>query len=129
MPRKPRPADDPTAGAKLFEIDGYEVLVGESARDNDRLTFKVARPTDLWLHVAGVPGSHVIVRSDGDDVPRDVVKQAAALAVQHSKAKNARGKVDVHLCRACDVRKPRGAKPGSVELRRYESLKVYASDE
>jgi predicted ribosome quality control (RQC) complex YloA/Tae2 family protein len=129
MPRKPRPADDPTAGAKLFEIEGFEVLVGESARDNDRLTFKVARPTDLWLHVAGVPGSHVIVRSEGDDVPRSVVKQAAALAVQHSKAKNARGKVDVHLCRACDVRKPRGAKPGSVELRRYESIKVYASDE
>ena len=128
MPRKPRPADDPAAGAKRFEIDGYEVLVGESARDNDRLTFKVARPTDLWLHVAGVPGSHVIVRSGGDDVPRDVVKQAAALAVQHSKAKNARGKVAVHLCRACDVRKPRGAKAGSVELRRYESLNVYPAD-
>ena len=109
------------------EIDGFEVLVGRTARDNDKLTFKVARPQDVWLHVGGgTPGSHVVVRTpDGGEVPRAVVKRAAELAVQHSKAKNASGKVDVHVCRACDVSKPRGAKAGSVQLRRYESVKVY----
>ena len=103
--------------------------MGQSARDNDRLTFKVAAPTDTWLHVGGgTPGSHVVIRnSDGGEVPRSVVKAAAALAVRHSKAKNARGKVDVHVCRACDVSKPRGAKPGSVQLKRYDSVKVYGA--
>ena len=62
---------------------------------------------------------------EGEEVPRHVVKRAAELAVQNSKAKNASGKVDVHVCRACDVTKPRGAKPGSVQLRRYDSVKVY----
>lgn len=127
MPRKERP--DPLAGYDTHDVDGWEVLVGQSAKDNDRLTFKVAAPQDVWLHVGGgTPGSHVVVRNpDGGDVPREVVKQAAELAVRHSKAKNAGGKVDVHVCRACDVTKPRGAKPGSVQLRRYESVKVYAN--
>ena len=124
MPRPDRPAPD---GWDTHDVDGYEVLVGRSAKDNDYLTFKVAEPQDVWLHVGGgTPGSHVVVRQpEGGDVPRAVVKRAAELAAKHSKAGKASGKVDVHVCRACDVRKPRGAKPGSVELRRYESIKVY----
>ena len=124
MPRKERPA---AVDYKQFEHGGYEILVGQSASDNDRLTFKVAEPQDLWLHVGGgTPGSHVVVRNPGGgEVPRDVVKRAAELAVFHSKAREAKGKVEVHVCRACDVRKPRGAKAGSVELRRWEGVKVY----
>lgn len=115
-------------GWDVHEHDGWEILVGRSARDNDRLTFKEAAPQDVWLHVGGgTPGSHVVVRNPGGgDVPREVVKRAAELAASRSKAGAASGKVDVHVCRACDVRKPRGARPGSVELRRYESVKVYA---
>lgn len=116
------------AGWDVHDVDGFEVLVGRSARDNDRLTFKEAAPQDVWLHVGGgTPGSHVVVRQpeSGGEVPRSVVKRAAELAAKHSKAGKASGKVDVHVCRACDVRKPRGAKAGSVELRRYESVKVY----
>jgi predicted ribosome quality control (RQC) complex YloA/Tae2 family protein len=114
-------------GWDVHEADGFEILVGRSARDNDRLTFKEAAPQDVWLHVGGgTPGSHVVVRNPGGgEVPRAVVKRAAELAAQHSKAGAATGKIDVHVCRACDVRKPRGAKAGSVELRRYESVKVY----
>lgn len=125
MSRHERPA--PAAGWDVHDVDGYEVLVGRSARDNDRLTFKEAAPQDVWLHVGGgTPGSHVVVRApEGGEVPRHVVKRAAELAARHSKAGKTTGKVDVHVCRACDVRKPRGAKPGSVELRRYESVKVY----
>lgn len=127
MPRKERPSATPDV--KPFEHGGYEILVGQSAPDNDRLTFKVAAPQDVWLHAAGVPGSHVIIRNpSGGDVPRDVVKRAAELAVFFSKAKAAKGKVEVHVCRACDVRKPRGAKPGSVNLRRYDGVKVYPPD-
>ena len=115
-------------GWTTHSVDGYEILVGESAKENDRLTFRVADPLDLWLHAAGVPGSHVIVRNPDrlDALPKRVVEAAAALAVAHSKAKNARGKVPVHVCRACDVRKRRGAPAGQVQLRRYDTVRVYS---
>ena len=124
MPRRERPL-----GWDVHNVDGWEVLVGKTARDNDRLTFKEAAPQDVWLHVGGgTPGSHVVIRNpERGEVPRAVVKRAAELAASHSKAGRARGKIDVHVCRVCDVSKPRGAKPGSVQLRRHESVKVYAS--
>jgi predicted ribosome quality control (RQC) complex YloA/Tae2 family protein len=114
-------------GWQQLDVDGYEVLVGRSARDNDELTFRVARPRDLWLHAAGHAGSHVVirVRDAGEDVPRAVIERAAAYAAWHSKARNARGKVEVHVCRAADVRKPRGVPAGTVELRRYDAVRVY----
>jgi predicted ribosome quality control (RQC) complex YloA/Tae2 family protein len=114
-------------GWHRVDVDGYEVLVGRSARDNDELTFRVARPRDLWLHAAGHAGSHVVIRTEesGVDVPREVIERAAQHAAWHSKARNARGKVEVHVCRAADVRKPRGVPSGTVELRRYDSVRVY----
>lgn len=114
-------------GWQVLDVGGYEVLVGRSARDNDELTFGVARPRDLWLHAAGHAGSHVVIRvaEAGDDVPRDVIERAAAYAAWHSKARNARGKIEVHVCRAADVRKPRGVPAGTVELRRYDVVRVY----
>jgi predicted ribosome quality control (RQC) complex YloA/Tae2 family protein len=114
-------------GWQSLEVEGYEVLVGRSARDNDELTFRVARPRDLWLHAAGHAGSHVVIRigDGGEAVPRAVIERAAAWAAWHSKARNARGKVDVHVCRVADIRKPRGAAPGTVELRRYDTVRVY----
>jgi predicted ribosome quality control (RQC) complex YloA/Tae2 family protein len=112
---------------RAVEIDGFEVLVGKAAHDNDYLTFKVAKPQDLWLHVNGVPGSHVVVRNPGKlaDIPKPVVERAAELAAWHSKAREARGKVEVHVCWASDVRKVRGAPAGEVQLRRWDRVKVY----
>jgi predicted ribosome quality control (RQC) complex YloA/Tae2 family protein len=117
-------------GWLTFDVDGFPVLIGRSARDNDELTFRVARPRDLWLHAAGHAGSHVVIRTpdSGDDIPRAVVERAAAWAAWHSKARNARGKVEVHVCRAADVRKPRGVPAGTVELRRFDRVKVYPRD-
>lgn len=112
----------------IVERDGFEILVGRSARENDRLSTREARPDDLWLHAAGYSGSHVVVRAaDGKtgEVPREVVEHAAQLAIRHSKARGAGGKVPVHLCRARDVSKRRGAPAGQVVLRSYETLKVY----
>jgi predicted ribosome quality control (RQC) complex YloA/Tae2 family protein len=108
-------------------VEGFEVLVGRSARDNDELTFRLARPRDLWLHAAGHAGSHVVVRApeSGGEVPRAVVERAAEYAAFHSKARNARGKVDVHVCRAADVRKSRGAPAGTVHLRQFRTVRVY----
>lgn len=106
-------------------IDGFEVLIGRGADDNDELTFRVAEPNDLWLHVAGgTPGSHVIVRSPAEgEIPKEVVEKAAAAAAWYSKSRSA-ARVEVHVCKARDVSKPRGAPAGLVELARWKSVKV-----
>jgi predicted ribosome quality control (RQC) complex YloA/Tae2 family protein len=116
-------------GYRSVSIDGFEVLVGRGARENDALTFGVAAPRDFWLHVAGgAAGSHVVVRNPDElaELPRDVLRRAAQLAAWHSKARTAGGKVEVHVCRAADVSKRRGAPAGEVVLRRWDSVRVYA---
>jgi predicted ribosome quality control (RQC) complex YloA/Tae2 family protein len=112
-----------------YRVESFDVLVGTSARANDRLSTREARPDDLWLHAAGYAGSHVLVRDPSGrtgDVPRSVVEEAARLAVKHSKARGAGGKVAVHVCRARDVRKRKGSPAGQVQIRSYETVKVYA---
>jgi predicted ribosome quality control (RQC) complex YloA/Tae2 family protein len=114
-------------GHRTITIDGFEVLVGKGDADNDALTFRVGEPHDFWMHVAGVPGSHVVVRNPErlPELPRPVLERAAALAAWHSKARGARGKVEVHVCRVSDVSKPRGFERGEVRLRRWDAVKVY----
>jgi predicted ribosome quality control (RQC) complex YloA/Tae2 family protein len=116
-------------GFREVECEGFTILVGKGDEENDRLTFGVAEPRDLWLHVSGPAGSHVVVRNpegrDIADVPRPVIERAAELAAWHSKARGARGKVEVHLCRIADIRKPKGFAPGQVLLKRWEAVKVY----
>ncbi len=114
---------------RTFVVEGFEVFVGRGEDDNDHLTFDVAEPDDLWLHVGGgTPGSHVVVRNpDRLDVPRSVLERAATLAAWYSKARTARS-VDVHYCLARDVSKPRGAPAGLVELARWKSVRVTPSD-
>jgi predicted ribosome quality control (RQC) complex YloA/Tae2 family protein len=113
---------------RRYEICGFEVLVGRGDRENDQLTFRVAAATDFWLHVAGSPGSHVVVRNPGrlGELPNEVALGAAQLAAWHSKARDARGKITVHLCKVSEVSKRRGLDPGEVLLRRWSTLKVYS---
>lgn len=110
---------------RSFLIEGFEVLVGRGDRENDELTFRIAEPRDLWLHVAGgVAGSHVVIRNpSGGQVPQTVIEQAAGLAGWYSKAR-ASSKVDVHYCHARDVKKPRGAPTGLVELSKYKRVRA-----
>jgi len=110
---------------RTFLMDGFEVLVGRGDEDNDDLTFRVAEPEDLWLHVGGgTPGSHVVVRNpERIQILPAVVERAAALAAWFSKARAA-NRVEVHFCRAGDVKKSRGAAAGLVELARYKSIRV-----
>jgi len=70
--------------------DGFEVLAGKTDADNDILSLKMAKANDLWFHVRGLPGSHVILRhAEGDKPDNATIKQAAAIAAWHSKARNA----------------------------------------
>ena len=103
---------------------GWTALVGRTDADNDALSIKVARPDDWWFHVRGMPGSHVVLQGPpGAEADRDLLKQAAAIAAWHSKARTG-GLVAVSGTRARYVTKPRGAKPGTVQIRKEELFKV-----
>ncbi len=101
-------------GPRRYETEGYTILVGRNSRQNDELT-KSAQPEDLWLHARERPGSHVVIKSNGDAaaVPDEVRLRAAQLAAYYSKGREAT-KVPVICTRAKFLRKPRGAKPGLV---------------
>ena len=107
-------------------VDGFEVLIGKGDAENDQLTFKVADNLDWWFHVAGVPGSHVVVRNPDklSELSRPVAERAAELAAFHSKAREG-GKVEVHMARIADISKPRGFAPGKVILKRWTGIRVY----
>ena len=112
-------------------VDGFEVLIGRGDEENDFLTFEIAAPEDFWLHVAGgVAGSHVVIRNPEkhEALPDEIVRRAAELAAWHSKARHA-GRVEVHVCRVADVRKPRGAAAGEVALRQWRRVRVQPTPE
>lgn len=115
---------------RFVSPDGLVVLVGRNASDNDLLTFKLGRPRDFWLHVAGMSGSHVIVRNpEGlESLPRDTLRFAAALAAGYSKAGRG-GRVTVHVARCADVHKPRGVPAGQVTLDRFVTIRAVPSRE
>jgi predicted ribosome quality control (RQC) complex YloA/Tae2 family protein len=112
-------------GARRYRSsDGYEILVGRAARDNDQLTFRVARPHDLWLHAADYPGSHVIVRNPTRaDVPHRTIIEAAQLAAAFSQAKRD-AKVNVHYTQRKFLSKPKGAAPGLVRMSSFRTITV-----
>ncbi len=113
------------ADYRRYELgDGWEVLAGRTDADNDRLSLKIARPADWWFHVRSMPGSHVLLRrEDGGDPDRATLEAAAAIAAWHSKARGG-GVTPVSCTQARNVSKPRGAKPGTVTIRREKILKV-----
>jgi predicted ribosome quality control (RQC) complex YloA/Tae2 family protein len=117
------------SGAKprilTYELPGgWIVLAGASDADNDYLSTEIAEPDDWWFHADKVPGSHVILRARPDVEPkRETLKQTAALAAYHSKARKA-SSVAVHCSRARHVSKPRGVKTGTVNVSRGSILKV-----
>ena len=106
--------------------EGWSIVAGHSDSDNDRLSLKIARPEEWWFHVRGMPGSHVILRcpEEGQKEPdKEMLKQAASVAAWHSKARSG-GVVAVSCTKAKFISKPRGAKPGTVSLRKETVLKV-----
>jgi predicted ribosome quality control (RQC) complex YloA/Tae2 family protein len=105
-------------------VEGWDILVGKDAKGNDALTLRHARPWDLFLHVRGGSGSHVVVPTPrGKTVPLETLLDAAELACVYSDRKDAeRNEVD-HVERR-HVRKPRGSPPGLVTLDRSRTLSV-----
>ena len=122
---KTEPHRPPEPDLFRYELPGgWTVLAGRTDADNDLLSLKVARPKDWWFHVRGMPGSHVILQAQaGREPDKATLEAAAAIAAWHSKAR-AGGTVPVACTRAAYVTKPRGAKPGTVSIRKEKTLKV-----
>ncbi len=99
---------------RTFESsDGYEILVGKNNVQNDQLTLKLASNKDIWLHTKIIPGSHVIVRTQGETPPETTIEEAATIAAYFSKARLS-SNVPVDYTLVKNVSKPSGAKPGMV---------------
>ncbi|MBU1049470.1 NFACT family protein [Candidatus Bipolaricaulota bacterium] len=108
---------------RQFEVAGYQIWMGKSARQNDAL-LKAASPNDLWMHAKDYAGSHVVVRAHGQErIPDAVVHAAARLAALHSKAKSER-RVEVTMTQVKRVRKPKGVPAGLVTVREADTLTV-----
>jgi len=109
---------------RMQSVDGWEILVGKGAAGNDHLTIQIANGNDTFLHVDGVPGSHVIIpEQKGQTPPLETLLDAAQLAMHFSKMKNA-SKANVSYTQKKYVKKPKGAKPGLVVLNQRKSLSV-----
>ena len=103
--------------------DGYHMYVGKNNFQNEELTFKFATGNDWWFHAKGVPGSHVIVKSEGEEMPDRTFEEAGKLAAYYSKSKG-QEKVEIDYIQKKHVKKPSGGKPGFVVYYTNYSLMI-----
>ncbi len=103
--------------------EGFDIYVGKNNRQNDYLTLKMAHSGDIWLHTKAVPGSHVIIRRNSDEIPDRTIEEAAVLAAWHSKARMS-ANVQIDYTAVKNVSKPSGAKPGMVIYVSYKTAVV-----
>ncbi len=106
-----------------LDIDGFTVLVGRNARQNDLVTFKRGAANDLWLHARGIPGAHVVIKAGGREVPEPVIQRAAQLAAYHSSARDD-SQVAVDVTEVRRVRRIKGGGPGQVVYTHARTLYV-----
>ncbi len=123
-PKKSNKPEKISGVRRYLSTDGYEILVGRGARDNDNLTFRVAQPNDLWMHAGDYPGSHVVVRNPTrKEIPQRTIIEAAQLAGKFSQASED-AKVVIHYTERKFLSKPKGSAPGLVRLSRFRSIAV-----
>ncbi len=126
-PRQTRPQTGKSAPLKVSTPDGYVIWVGRNSRQNDQVTFDKGAPDDVWCHVRGMPGAHVIIKTGGRGVPEDVLSRAAALAAYYSAARG-EGRAEVDYTLRKYVRKIKGGKPGQVTYRNETVIEVRPAD-
>ena len=112
---------------EFVSSDGFLILVGRSNSQNDELTTKTARRTDIWLHTKNVHGSHVIISCDGLEPPQRTIEEAASLAAYYSQAREG-GKTAVDHTMVRFVRKPSGSMPGKVVYTDYSTVMAEADE-
>ncbi len=104
--------------------DGFHIYIGKNNFQNDELTFKTATGNDWWFHAKGMPGSHVIVKTNGEELPDRVFEEAGQLAAYYSRGRG-NEKVEVDYLQKKNVKKPNGSKPGFVVY--YTNYSLVAS--
>lgn len=118
---------------RYLSSDGLVILAGRNNYQNDNLTFRTAKPDDIWLHAKNRPGTHVILRLDDDGkLPQQSLLEAAEIAAWLSRSsgeKQAGGAdMEIDFCPVRNVRKPRGAKPGFVLYENYNTIRAEAAE-
>lgn len=115
----------PPAGILEYSLpDGWLCVAGKTDAANDYVSIKLAKARDRWFHVRGMPGGHVVLRVPDDREPdKATLERAAGIAAYHSRARTG-GVVAVSMTEGRHVSKPRGAKPGTVEIRKEVVLRV-----
>ena len=123
--KRKRETTDEYKGVRRFvSTDGFEILVGKKAKDNDHLTFRIAKSLDHWFHAADYPGSHVVVRTpDKRELPVQTLTEAAQVAAFYSDARE-QPKAAVHYTQKKFVNKPKRAAPGLVSLASFKTILV-----
>ena len=120
---------DPTTKPNQFtSSDGFTILVGKNNKQNDYLTLRIADPEDLWMHTKNIPGSHVIIKCAGKEVPDNTLLEAATLAAYFSKARLS-SQVPVDYTMKKNVKKPSGSKPGMVIYETNSTIYVTPTEE
>jgi predicted ribosome quality control (RQC) complex YloA/Tae2 family protein len=115
---------DFTGARRFVSSEGFEILVGKGAKDNDFLTFRVAKSLDLWMHAADYPGSHVVVKNPSrQEIPPRTLLEAAQVAAFYSQARE-QPKAAVHYTQKKFVNKPKGAVLGLVSLSSFKTILV-----
>jgi len=110
-------------GRRFIHTNGAQLIVGRNNTDNDSVTFQVGNDLDFWLHAAGIPGSHVILRNPQrrDEPLAHHLSVAASVAAYYSKARNS-ANVQVHWTQRRFIKKLKGGNPGQVLLKNYKSV-------
>lgn len=122
--QKEKHADSFTGARRFTSSENFEILVGKASKDNDYLTFRIAKASDLWMHAADYPGSHVIVRNPNrQEIPPRTLLEAAQIAAFYSHARE-QPKVAVHYTPKKFVNKPKGAVAGLVSLSSFKTILV-----
>ena len=104
--------------------DGYDIYVGKNNYQNDELTFKFATGNDWWFHAKGMAGSHVIVKSNNEELPDRVFEEAGKLAGYYSKGRDS-DKIEIDYLQKKNVKKPNGSAPGFVVYYTNYSLTIH----
>jgi predicted ribosome quality control (RQC) complex YloA/Tae2 family protein len=115
-------------GPRRFDLSGFPVFIGRNARQNEHVTFERGAPEDLWLHVRGLPGAHVIIKRGRRAVAEEVIQQAAELAAYYSRARESETQVGVDVTERRFVRRIKGEFPGLVTYRNERTLWVRTSE-
>ncbi len=106
-----------------YTLDGYTIYIGKNNKQNDYLTLKFAHNNDLWFHTKDIHGSHVILKTNGNEIEQELINKCASIAAFHSKASNS-SNVPVDYTYVRYVKKPSNSKPGMVIYTNYNTVNV-----